>query len=52
MIDITKSGILNSFKKVDDKSFSKDLLTLNSIKNIETNEDDLIVDFSLPISQA
>ena len=52
MIDITKSGILNSFKKVDDKNFSKDLLTLNSIKNIETNDDDLIVDFSLPISQA
>ena len=51
MIDITKSGILNSFKKVEDKSFSKDLLTLNSIKNIETNDDDLIVDFSLPISQ-
>ena len=52
MIDITKSGILNSFKKVEDKNFSKDLLTLNSIKNIETNDDDLIVDFSLPISQA
>ncbi len=52
MADITKSGVLNSLKKVEDKKFSKDLLTLNSIKNIEPNEDDLTVDIALPISQS
>ncbi len=52
MSNITKSGILNSLKKVEDKNFGKELLTLNSIKNIETKDDILTVDFALPISQS
>ncbi len=49
MADITKSGILNALKKVNDPNFNKDLLILNSIKNVETKGSTLKVDLSLSI---
>ncbi len=49
MADITKSGILNALKKVDDPNFNKDLLILNSIKNVESKGNLLKVDLSLSI---
>ncbi|MEJ2616277.1 MAG: iron-sulfur cluster carrier protein ApbC [Ignavibacteriaceae bacterium] len=50
MSDITKSDILNSLKKVDNPQFRKELLILNSIKNIETKGKNLLVDVVLPSS--
>ena len=50
MSDITKSDILNSLKKVDNPQFKKELLILNSIKNIETKGKNLLVDVVLPSS--
>ncbi len=47
MAVITKSGILNALKNVEDPNFNKDLLILNSIKNVETKGDFLKVDLSL-----
>ena len=45
---ITKSTILNAIKKISDKNFNKNLLTLNSIKNIEQKDDSLTIDISIP----
>jgi ATP-binding protein involved in chromosome partitioning len=49
MSDITKTEILNSLKKIDDPRINKDLLTLNSIKKIETEGKNLNVDIVLPL---
>ncbi len=49
MTDLTKSGILNTLKKVDDPNFNKDLLILNSIKKFEVKDNHLIVDLSLTL---
>ena len=51
MIGLTKSGILNSIKKVDDERIDKNHLILNSIKNFEIKENDLDIDLSLSIPQ-
>lgn len=48
MTEITKSSILNAIKKIDDKNFNKNSLTLNSIKKIEREGDSLTVDISIP----
>ena len=45
---ITKSTLLNAIKKISDKNFNKNLLTLNSIKNIEQKDDSLTIDISIP----
>ena len=47
MADLTKSGILNALKKVEDSNFNKDLLILNSIKKFEVKGNDLFVDISI-----
>ncbi len=52
MADLTKSGILNALKKVDDSNFNKDLLILNSIKKFEVKDNQLIVDVSLTLPSA
>ncbi len=52
MTDITKSGVLNAFKKIDDKNLNVNLLTLNSIKKIEVIADSVTVDVVLPIPSA
>lgn len=52
MSDITKSGILNSLKKVEDPDFNKDYLILNSIRKIESDGKNLQVDLVLPVSSS
>jgi len=49
MPEITKSSILSAIKKIDDKNFNKNSLTLNSIKKIEQTEKALTVDISIPV---
>lgn len=49
MTEVTKSGILNALKKVEDPKFNKDLLILNSIKNVESKKHELKVDISLSL---
>ncbi len=49
MADITKSGALSALKKVDDPNFNKNLLILNSIKNLELKGNDLLIDVALSI---
>jgi len=51
MADLTKNGILNSIKKVDDERIDKNHLILNSIKNFEVKENILHLDLSLSIPQ-
>ena len=51
MTDLTKNGILNSIKKVDDERIDKNHLILNSIKNFEIKENSLNLDLSLSIPQ-
>ena len=48
MTEITKNGILTAIKKIDDKNFNKNSLTLNSIKKIERTGNSLTVDISIP----
>lgn len=48
MTEITKSGILSAIKKIDDKNFNRNSLTLNSIKKIERTGNSLTVDISIP----
>ena len=50
MPDITKSGLLSILKKIDDKNFNRNLLTLNSIKSFNVKDADLSVEVSLPVS--
>src|SRR5690554_3057529 len=52
MPDVTKSGLLNILKNIDDKNLNKDLLTLNSIKNFNLKDDKLTVDVSLSLSSS
>lgn len=47
MADLTKSGILNALKKVEDSNFNRDLLILNSIKKFEVKGNDLYLDISV-----
>ncbi|HED37463.1 MAG TPA: MRP family ATP-binding protein [Ignavibacteria bacterium] len=49
MADLTKSGILNALKKVDDPNFNKNLLILNSIGNFSLSGDKLTVNISLSV---
>lgn len=51
MSDITKSGILNSLKKIDDSKINKDFLILNSIKKFDVEKNNLSLDISLPVSK-
>jgi ATP-binding protein involved in chromosome partitioning len=51
MSEITKNGILNSIKSIDDKNIDKNHILLNSIKNFEINENVLELDLSLSIPQ-
>ncbi len=51
MISLTKSGMLNSIKKVEDERIDKNHLILNSIKKFEIKENNLDLDLSLSISQ-
>lgn len=48
MTDITKSTVLNAIKKIEDKNFNKNSLTLNSIKKLEQDGDSLTIDISIP----
>ena len=48
MTEITKSSVLNSIKKIDDKNFNKNSLTLNSIKKLEMEGKSLTIDISVP----
>ena len=48
MSDVTKSDILNSIKKIEDKNLNKDHLTLNSIKELKTENNILSISISIP----
>jgi len=48
MTEITKSSVLSSIKKIDDKNFNKNSLTLNSIKKLEMEGESLTVEISIP----
>ena len=48
MTEITKSSVLKAIKKIEDKNFNKNSLTLNSIKKLEQTGDALTVDISIP----
>jgi len=48
MTEITKSSVLSSIKKIDDKNFNKNSLTLNSIKKLEMEGKSLTIDISIP----
>ena len=48
MAEITKSSVLSAIKKIDDKNFNKNSLTLNSIKKLEQGKDALTIDISIP----
>ena len=48
MAEITKTSVLNAIKKIDDKNFNKNSLTLNSIKKLEQEKDALTIDISIP----
>jgi ATP-binding protein involved in chromosome partitioning len=47
MIEITKSGIISSLKNINNDKFNTNLLTLNSIKKFEHNDDNLNLDISI-----
>jgi ATP-binding protein involved in chromosome partitioning len=48
MPEITKSAVLSAIKKIEDKNFNKNSLTLNSIKKLEQVGEALTVDISIP----
>ena len=48
MTEITKSSVLSAIKKIEDKNFNKNSLTLNSIKKLEQAGEALTVDISIP----
>jgi ATP-binding protein involved in chromosome partitioning len=50
-MEVTKSEILNSLKKVDDPNIDKKHLILNSIKKFDLKENKLSLDISIPIPQ-
>ena len=47
MSEITKSTIVNSLKKIQNKSFNTNLLTLNTIKKVEVDNNILSLELSL-----
>jgi len=51
MAEITKNSVLNAIKKIDDKNFNTNSLTLNSIKKLEQDNDVLNIDISLPAAK-
>ncbi|MCW8805077.1 MAG: iron-sulfur cluster carrier protein ApbC [Ignavibacteriaceae bacterium] len=48
MTELTKSSVLSAIKKIEDKNFNKNSLTLNSIKKLEQVGEALTVDISIP----
>ena len=48
MNDVTKSDILNSIKKIEDEKLNTNLLTLNSIKELKTEDNVLSITISIP----
>ena len=48
MNDVTKSDILNSIKKIEDEKLNKNLLTLNSINEMKSEDNILSITVSLP----
>jgi ATP-binding protein involved in chromosome partitioning len=51
MTDITKSDLLNTLKKIDEPGFNKDVLILNTIKNLTVKDHSLNVNLFLPIPE-
>ncbi len=51
MNELTKSGIINSIKKINNPSFDTNHLTLNSIKKFEQLNGKLILELSVSVSQ-
>lgn len=51
MIDITKSAILGTLKKIKDPGFNNDVLILNTIKEYRINDHTLTLHLSLPIPE-
>ncbi len=49
MADLTKSGILNALKKVEDDNFNKNLLILNSIKSFDVKGNSVKINVSLSL---
>jgi ATP-binding protein involved in chromosome partitioning len=47
MFEITKSGIINSLKNIHNEKFNANLLTLNSIKKFELNNNNLDLEIAL-----
>lgn len=52
MAEITKSEVLNAFKKIEDKNLNVNLLTLNSIKTVETKINNIVVTVVLTVPPA
>jgi ATP-binding protein involved in chromosome partitioning len=50
MNEITKSGIVNSIKKINQSSFDSNHITLNSIKKFESDNGKLKLELSVPVS--
>ncbi len=50
MNEITKSGIINSIKKVSHPLFDVNHITLNSIKKLESENGKLVIELSIPIA--
>jgi ATP-binding protein involved in chromosome partitioning len=51
MTNITKSELLNILRKIDEPSFNKDVLILNTIKNLTIKDHTLIINLFLPIPE-
>ncbi len=51
MADITKSDLLNTLKKIDYPDFNKDVLILNTIKDLTIEDHTLSVNLSLPVPE-
>jgi len=49
MTDITKSELLNALRKIEEPGFNKDVLILNTIKNLNIKDHTLTLYLSLPI---
>ncbi len=50
MSEITKSGILNAIKSLDEPGFNKNLVMLNSIKKMDIRDKEIDLFISLPVS--
>lgn len=51
MIDITKSELLNTLKKIAEPNFNKDVLILNTIKNLTIKDHTLTLSLILPVPE-